>query len=438
MPIVHRSTRRLAHATCALAAAAALALPGSAAAVGQNRSEPAIALAQAAALFRFPGFATVLDSARLATPVVLHGELRDAAGDAVAGAPVLLSAWPSPEQHAALPDYADFALTPIARAVTDEAGRYVLRGTLTPALAQLLGPDGLDIELNVFDGSRHHVFMSQIAPVRETGAWVRGLLGASTAALTTGLGEGNRWNVDLARNGGQAYAPDLAGMPSLDLPARRVAYPGCSNYTKLPSKIVWEVVASGIVRNGALMETTYTKGAWTESGTGFSYDGGVTFAQNGSRARTATLTLGFHDYRAKRGETVHREFLADRFHHLASRHCAVNPRNDNVEQIATNPGAMLGGFTDQVAFDDFACTDSLRTRPANGSFVSTENARAKTYTSGFGFSPTGTGSFTGTTTSGYNDQTKVTFQFGDVRDGYWCGDTSYPAAPGQRVQGFRR
>ncbi|MGQ0464795.1 MAG: hypothetical protein ACT4QG_05700 [Sporichthyaceae bacterium] len=432
----HRSPRRLTQLALAGAVTAAVLVPGTAA-----DAAPTATGSQALALARFPAFAAVPDSAALSSPVVLHGTLRNAAGKARGGAPMLLSAWPTHEQYGALPDYSDVVLTPIARTVTRADGSFVLRTALTPVLAGLLNRDGIDVQLDVLDGSAHHVYRSQVAPQRTTGAWARGLLSQATAALTTSRGQANRWDVTLDPQAGSPV--DLAGVAlpgrfstAAAAPGRRVAFPGCSNYTKLPSKIVWEVVATAIARNGTTMKATYTNGAWTESGTGFSYDGGITFLQNGALSRTTTLEIGFHSYKAPRGKAVRTEYLADRWHHMATRHCAINPRNDNVEQIATTPGSLLGGADDQPSFDDWHC-DPKNTRPGNADYVQTTNARAKTYTSGLGFSPTGKGSFTGTTTSGYNNETTVRFEFGKVRDGYWCGDTGVPGARGQRVQAFR-
>ena len=69
---------------------------------------------------------------------------------------------PRPRPIAALPQGGQFDLVPIARTVADRGGRYELRSLLTPVLASLVGPDGLDIQLDVFHEDRHHVYLSQV------------------------------------------------------------------------------------------------------------------------------------------------------------------------------------------------------------------------------------------------------------------------------------
>jgi hypothetical protein len=107
-----------------------------------------------AALFRFPMFAAVPDSAEVSAPVLAHGRLRDTAGAPMAWAQILVSAWPSNSTVHQLPTGARISLTPVARAITGAHGDYEIRAGLTPLLRSLTDRDGLDIEMDVFHAGR--------------------------------------------------------------------------------------------------------------------------------------------------------------------------------------------------------------------------------------------------------------------------------------------
>ncbi len=151
------SVRCRALVSAAVAASVALGVPGPASA------EPARAgVLSGWALSQFPDFGALPDSRQLALPVMLRGTLREPSGEPLNQAQVLVSAWPSTKAVAALPKGGQFDLVPIARTVADRGGRYELRSLLTPLLASLVGPDGLDIQLDVFHDDRHHTYLSQV------------------------------------------------------------------------------------------------------------------------------------------------------------------------------------------------------------------------------------------------------------------------------------
>jgi len=112
---------------------------------------------------RFPDFADLRDSLGLRTPVLLHGAATDSVGTALAGAQVLLSAWPSREQVRALPKGATFATVPVARTAAGRDGSFELRSALTPLLAGLLGKEGLDIGGVQFAGDTLSGYTEQIS-----------------------------------------------------------------------------------------------------------------------------------------------------------------------------------------------------------------------------------------------------------------------------------
>ncbi|MGQ0843496.1 MAG: hypothetical protein ACT4QF_05130 [Sporichthyaceae bacterium] len=155
---------------------ASTALAGSMlpAAVASTETEKASTTDGANALSTFPQFAAIPDSATLDLPLVLRGTVEQITGAVMPGSQVLLAAWPSNESVVDMPVGAEFDVVPMARTVADEAGNYVLRASVTDLLLSLAGPDGIDVELNVFHGDRHYTYLSQVTPT-ESGGWVRQL-----------------------------------------------------------------------------------------------------------------------------------------------------------------------------------------------------------------------------------------------------------------------
>lgn len=101
------------------------------------------------AVTRIPALSGLTDSARLATPEVLAGRLTlRPGGPPVSGAVVYLQAWPSQEVLADMQPGDPFDMRPIAKGITDETGRYVLRLDPRVDLAGLKTADGqVDVEV---------------------------------------------------------------------------------------------------------------------------------------------------------------------------------------------------------------------------------------------------------------------------------------------------
>lgn len=420
--------------------------------VGSLLTAPATAerVAQAdlvgAALGRFPAFAALPDSRALAAPVLLHGSLRDLADAPMAGAQVLVAAWPSNTTIGALPPGGAFDVVPLARTTAGRDGSYELRALLTPVLAALTGPDGLDIELNVFHGGRHFVYLSQVKLNLADGSWAGALVAGTVApALSSSPGGALDFVLDPAQGEPLDAALPVSWPPPTgpgEPPFRKRDKPvsvGCVSYTTIGDpKPAMTTVASAIARNGASMKTLYSSGARTASSTGFSFDGGVSFSVNGARERTMTTGGDFFSRSSKPGATVAREYRSMVTHQTARRVCKGNRADEYRVHYVTTP-VELTGATDSVKIQTpWACNAGNLARVPDNETVWTENHRAATYGGAFSIKPLGGVSFSGNAQSGYSDTVKIEYRFDKPGRNYWCGDTGFPASNGQRVQAFVR
>lgn len=434
----------------AVSVSVAVAVPGLAAAT-PAASHPLTGVA----LARFPDFAAVPDSGLLDLPILLQGTLTEPAGTPLSGAQVLVSAWPSASTVGALPAGGQFDLVPIARTVADRTGRYELRSLVTPILASLAGLDGLDIQLDVFHGDRHHVYLSQ---VRMDGArWIHdavsGVDGQSSSAIESAVPN----LLDLALDPAKAERLNTAARASSWPPPVRDGEPpltkrdkpipggsACSRSTKINAQPIpaMTTVASAIVSNGTTVHTSYSKGAKTMTSTGVSVDGGFSFGVSGSRERTSTFTPIFRTWHAKPGQVIARDYRMEFEHDVLRQVCAVDPNWTRYSvHYLTSPRGLTGGGDDiRSPRPFFGCDESDEERWAHAVFdaVRTENAKAETYTGAFGFAPVAGARFSGNALSGYTEAVEIIYKFDRPGHGEWCGDTGKPLYPGQRLHGSQQ
>ncbi len=329
------------------------------------------------------------------------------------------------------------------------AAERTLRTLVTPLLASLAGPDGLDIEVDVFHGGRHYVHLSQ---VRTEGlGWIRDVVNGVDGQVTP-LAETAGTALDLAlvpANGELLTSTALrASWPPPTAPGeapftkRDKPFPGvtCTRYKKVNMQPLsaMTTVASGVVRNGARIETLYTEAAESTLSTGFSFDHGATFSINGARIRGAEFKAEFVGRAAGRGKVIARDFRLEHLHNLMRRVCLGNNYNDYRVQYVTSPDRSTYGVDDIASkYPTWSCRPGDgKTSRALATRVGTTNKKAATYEAAFGFSPLGAGLFEGRALSGYSEHVAVDFSFANPERGYWCGHTADPGAKGQRLQGF--
>ncbi|MGQ0623711.1 MAG: hypothetical protein ACT4PP_03510 [Sporichthyaceae bacterium] len=403
----------------------------------------------AAALVRFPTFASLADSTALTSPVVLAGRLRDLGAKPVAGAVVLVAAWPSPQQLAALGPGGNFDVVPVARTTSGRDGSYQLRSVLTPVLAALAGKDGLDIEINVFHSGRHFVYLSQVRINPLDRSWGGALLAGTVApALSGRTGDPNALDIALDPALGEPLntrahtsswpPPTSPGEEAFDK-REKLAGHGCTSYRLLDKpKRAMTTVATGVVRNGPQMAITYSSGAETTVSTGFSFDHGASFSINGSRSRSSSFTANFVPAKAKAGKVVAKEYRVQFLHYTSRRVCRGDNFDDYRVHYVTSPGRSTRGV-DHIAsrYPSWECLPGdPRIAPGIATSVETDKESAATYGAAFGFSPLGGSIFEGRAQSGYSELVKVLFTFADPERGKWCGNSGDPGAGGQRLMAF--
>ncbi|MGX9889955.1 DNRLRE domain-containing protein [Streptomyces sp. NPDC002276] len=128
--------------------------------------------------------AGITDSADLTTPVISSGTVKDAAGNVAAGADVVLYAWPDNESDDALEEGDSVKLQPVAKAVSDSSGGYVLRVASASSLTPEAAADGtVNLETVAYSGSHQALFSFPRTLV--TSSSTTAYLAAATDAVTS-------------------------------------------------------------------------------------------------------------------------------------------------------------------------------------------------------------------------------------------------------------
>lgn len=419
-----------------LTASLALALAGPAVA-GNDAAESSSAVS-GAALIRFPEFAGLADSRALSDPLMLQGKLTDLSGKALSGAQVLLAAWPSNETVSKLPVGGSFAVVAVARTVAGKDGAYQLRSLITPLLTSLSGKDGLDVELDVFHGGRHYVYLTQLSS-EGNGSWVHDFVrGVDGQASELRSGATNALDLALDPATGETLGKssiEEARLRTSDHPIP--GGPACTRYKLFATTTAWTTAATAVMRNRAKAAVTFSSGATISSSTGVGIGGVAQFAINGARSRTSGGGVDFESYSAKKGATVARDYLVEIKHQILERECLGDRQGEYRHYYMTNPVGLTGGFTDVPSrYGAWECAPFDGKTTLGHGKVWTENAKAATYEKAFTFKPVDGASFSGKALSGYNENVKIKFKFSDRHKGQWCGHSGFPLESGQRVQGF--
>lgn len=436
-----RSAVRLALVT---AIGAAALLPN-----GTASAAPAAATDQAVAFTLLPGFTALPDSLGLRSPVLLHGRLAEPTGAALAGATVLLSAWPSNETIKAMPIGSAFSLTPIARTTAGADGGYELRAALTPLIASLTGKDGLDVQFDLFHAGREYSWMSQVRSGNGGVGWVLPSVTEVLDGVTSGAANSrNALDLTFAKGQGLDVAPDLKRAAALNRPGHHAddddpstdsgphPFPGAwCVQRKAGEREALTTVASAVAHDGVTAKVSYLRGAESRLSAGLSIDGGVSFAVAGDRTRTSEFVGNYQAQRGGKRAPANVEYLINMAHAVINTECVGNSEGEiRVRQVRTSPmGAAGGGKPVPSRRPIWKCAN---VQEAQFESVETQSSQAYTYTRGFTFAPSNVGSFTGEALSGYSDTVKVSYAFKHPARGRWCGHTSRPLAKGQLVQAF--
>lgn len=388
------------------------------------------------ALSTFPEFASMVDSATTDAALVLQGTVEQITGASMPGAQVLLWAWPRNETVRDLSIGGELELTPMARTVASEDGKYVLRAPVTDLLLGLAGPDGLDIELDVFHGDRHYTHLSQVTPLAD-GTWVRKLTG-----LVEGVGRaletaGNVLDLTLDRTkAALEQGLGITGGGAVSADYRKPVPPGCTPFEKVGFRDAPQIVATTIVHNGASANVIYNRTATAETSVGGSINGGL-FSSMGSRSRTMGVEGGFLKQASEPKKTLSSEYPIEVRHVVLRRSCARDFRGGEDVLFITSPMEGTGGGRPVSSrYGGWKCerTDP-RAADAGFEYVETTNTRAAIYKAAFELEVLPGSKFLGSSQSGYSESVTIRYNFHPKRGGYWCGDTDKPKFS-RRVQAF--
>ncbi len=380
--------------------------------------------------------------------MILQGAIEQVTGAAMPDAQVLLWAWPSNDTVADLPVGGEFNLIPVARTVADGTGKYELRAPVTDLLRSLTGEDGLDIQLDVFHGDRHYTYLTQAVPTPE-GQWIRKLTGLVEPVGEVVEAASNLLDLTLDRTKAAVeQGLGFTGAEPVTADYRKPVPPGCTPFEKVGDEWTMTTVASTVARERVTAQVRYLKGATAEMSTGGSVAGGL-FSINGSRSRTVRIGGKFPKETAVGKRPLRTDYLAQIQHVILRRSCARDFRGNEDVLVVTSPVRSTGGSdTADSRYPNFSCTPGDgRTVPSALEEAETEDDRAATYSSAFLLQSVGGSGFSGSSSSGYNESVGITYFFKIRRhprtnkpldQGYICGHSDVPAAPGQRVQGFQR
>ncbi|MGQ0467645.1 MAG: hypothetical protein ACT4QG_20290 [Sporichthyaceae bacterium] len=307
---------------------------------------------------------------------------------------------------------------------------------MTELLLGLAGPDGLDVQLDVFHGDRHYTHLSQVTPAAD-GTWVRkltGLVEGVEGALETAE---NVLNLTLDRTKDAVeQGLGLTGAGPVSANYRKPVPPGCTPFENVGFRDEKQVVATTIAHNGVTASVEYTREATAETSVGGSLNGGL-FSSMGSRSRTMGVKAAFLKQFAKPKKTLSMEYPIEVRHIVLRRSCARDFRGKEDVLFITSPlGGTGGGRPVPSRYRGWKCgVDDPRAADAGFDFVETTNARAAVYNAAFDLEVLPGLNFVGSSQSGYSKSVSIKYTFDPERGGYWCGLTDKPAFS-SRVQAF--
>ncbi|MFE2212122.1 DNRLRE domain-containing protein [Streptomyces canus] len=296
--------------------------------------------------------AGITDSARLTTPVVSSGTVKDAAGNTVAGADVVLYAWPDNESDDALEEGDSVKLQPVAKAISDSAGGYTLRVASASSLTPQAATDGtVNLETVAYSGSHQALFNFPRTLVSSSGT--SAYLAATTDAAGTTVADADTSPVvadlvldnprqisayssstDGASNGvdeesdstpgsltddpdsaagsaeDDAAAAASAASDGGDDTATAGVTKGCTGQLKKKLGEHWVIAGQTYSATTGVKHTfSYSRGADSSLGVGVSATGAYgSFTGSGTISKSSSITMDYPEYGNHRGVYYKTEF----------------------------------------------------------------------------------------------------------------------------------
>ncbi|MGW3289983.1 DNRLRE domain-containing protein [Streptomyces sp. NPDC001002] len=315
---------------------------------GDNAVEPHLTIT-----YEDSELAGITDSASLTTPVVSSGTIKDSSGNTVAGADVVLYAWPDNESDDALEEGDSVKLQPVAKAISDSDGGYTLRVASASSLTPQAATDGtVNLETVAYSGSHQALFNFPRTLVTSSGSTA--YLAATTDASATTVADADTTPVvadlvldnptqisayssstDGASNGvdeesdstpgsltddpdsaagsaedDAAAAASAASDGTDDTTAAAGVTKGCTGQLKKKLGEHWVIAGQTYSATTGVKHTfSYSRGADSSLGVGVSATGAYgSFTGSGTISKSSSITMDYPEYGNHRGVYYKTEF----------------------------------------------------------------------------------------------------------------------------------
>ncbi|MCX4853818.1 hypothetical protein [Streptomyces canus] len=330
--------------------------------------------------------AGIADSAHLTTPVVSSGTVKDAGGNVVAGADVVLYAWPDNDSDDALEEGDSVKLQPVAKAVSDSSGGYTLRIGSASLLTPQAATDGtVNLETVAYTGSHQALFNFPRTLVASSGttAFLAAASDSATAADTdttpvaadlvldnpatpTPASSSTDGSTDPvaeeSTSAPQSVTDDPDGAtPSADDDAAAAASAanattadpgvskGCSGQLKKKLGQRWVIAGQTYSATTGVKHTfSYSKGADSSLGVGVSATGAYgSFTGSGTVSKSSSITMDYPEYGNHKGVYYKTEFSYGKY--LMT--CGMGGRGSTISQhYEVRARGYYGGANTSTAY----------------------------------------------------------------------------------------
>ncbi|MEV6500091.1 DNRLRE domain-containing protein [Streptomyces prunicolor] len=311
--------------------------------------------------------AGITDSANLTTPVISSGTVKDADGNVAAGADVVLYAWPDNESDDALEEGDSVKLQPVAKAVSDSSGGYVLRVASASSLTPEAAADGtVNLETVAYSGSHQALFNfpRTLVTSSSTTAYLAATTDSATAtsidttpatadlvldnAPTVTADSGSTEAVDeeststptsvtddpdsaTASAADDAAAAESAASDTTDdTTADAGVTKGCSGSLKKKLGERWVIAGQTYSATTGVKHTfEYSRGADSSLGVGVSTSGAYgSFTGSGSVSKSSSVTMDYPEYANHKGVYYKTEYSYGKY--LMT--CGMGGRGSTISQ----------------------------------------------------------------------------------------------------------
>lgn len=366
-----------------------------------------------------PDVAKLPDSASLHVPAVATGNVELPSGEAVAGKPVLLMAWPSNDVTDRLVEGDRINMQPVARATTGSNGNFTLRIADNKNLREFAGKDGLvNFEIIASDGGEvsAHSFSRRLERGPDAAHGPVLTLPGYTHAAGSSANAAAPEKVQMALTLGSH--PQGNGAPGATATAQDApVMKSCSSQLQKNLGLKWVLVGQHYsTASYVATDFVYTNGASSSLGVAISANGSYgSWSKSGSISKSTT---GSEDYPALHGKSsAYRDtyFKYGRYYVT----CYEGYPGVASHYYETRPTSWAAG--QRTRYPSAPAASKCVPQPKGSSFTK-HTSQAVTWTNGADLSATI--GIDLSTRTGYSGDAEVKFTFN--RNRRLCGTGDYP------------